>query len=92
MTPFDVTVVESLDLYKPDNTGPKITDFISAVSLLPGQSKTVSVGKVYDSEADTFYVKSWGLLDGVTMPSWLSFVNATISSGLLFEFSPPLSA
>ena len=51
-----MTVVESLDLYKPDNMGPKIMEFKSSINLVPGVSKTISVGRVYDVEEDAFYV------------------------------------
>ena len=50
MTPFDITVASSLDLYKPENTGPRIDELVDSISLEPGLSKTISVGKVIDFE------------------------------------------
>ena len=50
MTPFDITVASSLDLYKPVNAGPRIDELVDSISLEPGLVKTISVGKVIDFE------------------------------------------
>ena len=50
MMPFDITVASSLELYKPDNMGPRIEELIDSISLKPGLAKTISVGKVIDFE------------------------------------------
>lgn len=92
MTPFDVTVASSLDLYKPGNKGPIIDQFIKTINLIAGQPSTVKVGKVVDFELDAVYLKSWALLDGVAQPKWLSVKNSTIETSLEIQFNPPLSS
>lgn len=96
MPPFDVTVVSSLDPYAPENTPPKIENFVDKLELIPGQALSVSLGRPVDIEEDAFYVSSWQtLIDGeVAVLNWVTFQNATSPtmkppSSIDFSFNPP---
>lgn len=92
--PFDVKVVSSLEPYVPDNTAPRIEQFIDKIELLPGQSKEINLGKPVDLEGDAYYVAKWStLIDGeATMIPWVTFLNSTSApspTSLDFKFDPP---
>ena len=87
--PFDITVVEKLEDFKPENLGPVIEDFQDSFLLEAGKSETITVGKPVDLEGDAFYVESWKIKDEGLHINWVVFHNETSQNSLEFTMSPP---
>ena len=81
---FDISVQASLVKLK--NTAPKIDLLISTLIIEPSVTQTYSIGIPYDMQLHDFYVQEVGFsgLEEADYPTWIKFLNVTITSGLKF--------
>lgn len=68
-------VVSELLVYVPPNQGPRLDGFLDSITLEPGESTSLSLGKPYDVEDDEFYFEGWRVKEG-DVP-WIQFNNET---------------
>ena len=86
--PFDVTVVGELPEDLTPNNAPKLEKHIEQLTLEPGKTETVVLGKPWDIEGDAFYLKNWKIVEGIVIP-WVTLNADLFQTALSVTFAPP---